>query len=99
MTVRSRKLRELCREISCQIQVPRICTGSPTVACHLNQQEFGKGMGHKADDAAVAAGCRACHEAVDNGASLSREDWRYYLMRGCIRTHVELWKQGRVAPV
>lgn len=92
---RSKPLRELVREIPCTVQLPN-CEGMPTCGAHLNEQEFGKGMSMKADDVAIAAACNACHTEIDNGKALSREERQWYMRRACIRTHVELWRRGKV---
>ena len=72
-------------DLPCMLRVPHVCQHGPTVPCHLNMQSMGKGMGIKAADV-VAAGCHACHYAVDNGSKLSREDRQFYLLRGVALT-------------
>ena len=37
------------------------------VSCHSNSQSDGKGMGRKASDAAIFAGCAKCHRDYDSG--------------------------------
>ncbi len=45
-----------------------------TQASHSNQSRDGRGTGHKASDAFLAALCFVCHNEVDYSHKLSRED-------------------------
>lgn len=54
------------------------CGATPVDVAHANWQEFGKGMGKKADDAYTIPLCRACHRKLDQYTGKSREyakDW------------------------
>ena len=44
------------------------------VAAHANSHEYGKGMGLKAHDWAVAGLCNSCHQEIDQGSKLSGEE-------------------------
>jgi len=44
------------------------------VAAHANGHEYGKGMGLKAHDWAVAGLCHSCHSEIDQGNKLSSEE-------------------------
>ena len=86
---RDRDLLDLCHEIhECQIGVPGVCIGYSSegcVPCHLPKTLFDGGGAMKSSDLA-AAGCNPCHMECDQGKRLSRDDRRFYLMRGAIRT-------------
>jgi hypothetical protein len=68
--VRSKKLLEACREITCQLCGAQDGT---VVAAHSNQAKHGKGRGIKASDEFVAALCFRCHHEIDQGASMRKE--------------------------
>lgn len=68
--VRSKALLEAARQIPCQ------CCGADDgtiVAAHTNWGE-GKGRGIKADDNMIASLCFACHNELDQGSKLSKEE-------------------------
>lgn len=71
MTYRNKKLRDSARGQDCQLRIPGVCNGNPetVVWCHLNGQEFGKGMGHKSHDIFGFYGCSACHDVYDGRAN------------------------------
>lgn len=68
--VRSRKLLDAIKTLDCQ------CCGAaaPSDPAHSNQSCHGKGKSKKASDVFVAALCRACHRAIDQGSHLTHED-------------------------
>jgi hypothetical protein len=72
MTYRNKKLRESAQGKDCQLRIPGVCNGNPetVVWCHLNGQEYGKGMGHKAHDLFGFYGCSACHDVYDGRARI-----------------------------
>ena len=78
---RNKKLLELLRQLPCQN-----CgiENGTIVACHSNQSKHGKGMGIKAADSRVAALCSTCHNELDNGRKLSKEE------------RVHLWDQAYI---
>lgn len=64
---RNKKLRDSAQGQDCQLRIPGVCNGNPetVVWCHLNGQEYGKGMGHKSHDIFGFYGCSACHDVYD----------------------------------
>lgn len=74
-----------CRGEQCYLSIQGVCRGdtATVVPCHSNQAIHGKGMGIKADDKFTVPGCMHCHQALDQGFSLTREqkaahwDWAY----------------------
>ena len=99
MTFRSRKLLDLAHRLNeCTLQIPGCIGYSPEglEPCHSNWQEEGIGMGIKADDSAIAAGCHHCHMELDDRANLTREEKIWYWRRGVIRTMREFFKRGWV---
>lgn len=68
------------------------------VPAHANSQEFGKGMGHKADDWTVVPLCMTCHDRLDKSGE-PREVKRAFWER-CWNRHMKrLFRAGLVAPV
>ena len=68
MTFRSEDLRRAVASLECM----HCGVEGRTQAAHSNQQRDGKGMGHKASDAALAALCVECHSEIDQGRALSK---------------------------
>jgi hypothetical protein len=68
---RNQKLLEAVRESPCQH-----CGRSDgtVVAAHSNQSRDGKGRSLKASDAAIAALCYNCHNQIDQGPTLSKQE-------------------------
>ena len=69
--IRSAKLMQAYRKIPCQhcgIDDGTVC------GAHSNQAKHGKGRGIKASDIYCASLCHACHMAVDQGRSMSRQE-------------------------
>jgi hypothetical protein len=84
VTYRNRKLLDAVRELPCQacgVQDGTVC------AAHRNE---GKGMGKKVSDALIAALCFRCHQAVDQGAAMTREERRDAWNRAAIKTYQAL---------
>ena len=67
------------------------CQGGPSVPCHSNWSEDGKGRGRKSHDLFVAAGCMDCHDWLDEGGE-SKEIKRDVFHRAMKRTWEELWR-------
>ena len=68
--VRSPKLLQRIRELNfCCFCLKT----APVMPCHGNWGT-GKGMGIKADDSTCAAGCQACHTALDQGSTWSKAE-------------------------
>ena len=44
------------------------------VAAHSNQLRDGRGVGHKTHDYRIAALCYRCHNEIDYGKSMNRQD-------------------------
>jgi hypothetical protein len=66
------------------------------VAAHANWSDFGKGMSHKASDAAIAFLCFHCHSQIDQGSKLSKEARRAFWMEAAVKTWVWLIETGKV---
>ena len=94
MTYRSRKLLDIARES------PRcFCCGhannGTVVAAHANGSEYGKGMGNKSHDWAIAFCCHECHSQIDQG-SLSRDERKAMWLRAHIRTMEWLFDNEKI---
>ena len=94
---RSRSLLDLAHSINeCTVQVPGVCVGYVPEGCepaHLAKTLFDGGGAMKSSDI-FAASCHSCAVECDQGKSLSRDDRRFFLMRGALRTWVELLRRG-----
>ena len=90
MTIfRSNKWLQAVREIDCCV----LCGRYGVQAAHRNE---GKGIGLKVDDSLTAALCPSCHERIDNGKDLSREERRSEMDRAIVLTLQKLTREGRV---
>lgn len=63
---------------------------------HRNE---GKGMGLKADDSLTAALCIPCHNSIDNGKNLTREERRQLMDRAIVLTIKEITRRGLVEAI
>lgn len=61
--------------------------------------ERGKGMGLKTDDCATAALCVCCHDSIDNGNKLSRDERRQLMDRAIVLTLIQIARRGLVVPL
>ncbi|EDD5459837.1 hypothetical protein B1M60_09445 [Salmonella enterica subsp. enterica serovar Dublin] len=86
---RSNKWLQAVREIDCCV----LCGRYGVQAAHRNE---GKGIGLKVDDSLTAALCPPCHERIDNGKDLSREERRSEMDRAIVLTLQKLTREGRV---
>lgn len=90
MTYRSEKLRRAVASLPC------VCCGrqGATQAAHANLSCFGKGMGHKASDAATMALCVTCHAELDQGKSMGKLERWHQQMEWIAKTSVALIEAG-----
>lgn len=65
-------------------------------AAHRNES---KGMGLKVDDCATAAICVCCHDSIDNGNKLSRDERRQLMDRAIVLTLIQIARRGLVVPL
>lgn len=92
MTFRSPKLRDSARGMDCQVRIPGICTHDPakTIWSHYRGSAGGKGLGHKANDAAGALCCTDCDAVYDGQrrrpAGMSKEAVDLMWLQGHIRS-------------
>jgi len=88
--IRSKPLLAAVRTIPCQH------CGWPigVEASHSNQSAHGKGRGIKADDNRIAALCRDCHRAVDQGSKLTRDERLAVWMAAHVKTVKVLVRLG-----
>ena len=79
MNYRNPKLLKLAKDAPCMN-----CgiMDNTIVAAHSNQLRDGKGTGIKSDDHRIAYLCSMCHDRIDNGKELSREE------------RIELWENA-----
>jgi hypothetical protein len=76
--LRSKSHRMAVAALDCQL-----CgKAGPSQCAHSNQAIHGKGRGIKASDAFCAALCPRCHDMIDSGYSLSRDE------------RMQLWNQA-----
>lgn len=79
-----------------QIQQCVLCGAWGTQVAHRNE---GKGTGLKVDDCATAALCIGCHDSIDNGNKLTRDERRQLMDRAIVLTVILVTRLGLVAPV
>lgn len=94
---RNRALLDLAHRIhECTLSMPG-CIGYSVEGCepcHANWAEFGKGGAQKADDCYFAAGCRHCHQELDQGKTYTKDEKRDFWMAGYIRTQYVIYQNG-----
>ncbi|CZX42517.1 regulatory protein CII [Enterobacter hormaechei] len=78
-----------------QIERCVLCGAWGTQVAHRNE---GKGMGLKTDDCATAALCVCCHDSIDNGNKLNRDERRQLMDRAIVLTVIEVARRGLVVP-
>src|SRR3954466_11792656 len=91
-TYRSVRMRQSARDracVNCGLQ-----DGS-VVFCHLNDGEFGRGIGMKGSDLMGFWGCRVCHDLYDGRAGgLGKEAKRAMGWHCCCRTLYRFGQEG-----
>lgn len=93
MNYRSKKHLLLCRDQACYLQFDG-CTGEPTAAAHSNALSDGKGVGLKASDHRTLPACLVCHQQLDHGGKMTREDKREAFDRAWLRWQHDCWTRG-----
>ncbi|MCE0845939.1 hypothetical protein LVQ79_10325 [Buttiauxella sp. A2-C1_F] len=72
-----------------------LCGAWGTQVAHRNE---GKGIGIKVDDCATAAICMCCHDSIDNGNKLTRDERRQLMNKAIVLTVIEIARRGLVVP-
>lgn len=91
MTYRNKDLLHVIHKLKCVN-----CENWYSQAAHANLQEFGKGMGTKASDAAIMALCPVCHTSLDQGKDMSKQQRRDMQFECIAKTYVQLMEQGLI---
>jgi len=91
-TYRSEKLRRAVSELPCQSCGREL----NTQAAHANLSEYGKGMAHKASDAALMALRCTCHTDLDQGKTMDKAERRHFQQTMIARTLVRLIENGKL---
>lgn len=73
------------------IEVCVLCDAWGVQVAHSNQD---RGMGQKSPACCTAALCPSCHDAIDNGSKLERDERRRLMDRAIVLTHLELVRRG-----
>lgn len=94
--LRNRKFLDLAHSIhECQLQIPGVCSGYAPDGCdpcHGNWSWTGISTSKKSDDV-FAAGCQACHRALDEyQKGMTRAEAEQYWSRGVVRTLAHMMK-------
>lgn len=93
---RNRKLLDLAHEAPCFLRIAQIgCSANPSVPCHSDILEHGRGVGQKSHDCLAVAGCPACH-AEFTREKLGREGYLLTWVRAFARYMVWLWVNGKI---
>lgn len=96
MTHRNRKLLDLAREAPCMLRIADVgCGAFPSVACHSDQLEDGRGASHKSHDCLAVPGCPACH-ALFTREHLGRPNYAYHHEIALKRYIVWQWTNNKV---
>lgn len=96
MTFRSRKLLDLAHEAPCCLRLGTAeCGNYPSVPCHSDMLEHGRGVGHKSDDSLAVPGCPACHALFTRG-NLGRDGYQQIHARAMVRYVQWMWANGKV---
>jgi hypothetical protein len=95
----NRRLLDLCHNEDCYLSITG-CVGvnpeQPSVPCHSNWQEDGKGVGEKSDDDSAVPGCPPCHWQLDHGTMLTTEQKREVFREAQRRWWRHLWRTGKI---
>lgn len=93
---RNRALLDLAHEAPCMLQLPVVgCGIHPSVPCHSDALEHGRGAGSKSHDCLAVPGCPACHAAFTR-ERLGRDDYLFAWGRAMSRWLVWLWANEKV---
>ena len=96
MTYRNRRLLDLAHEAPCMLMIAdRGCSRDPSVPCHSDSLEDGRGVGHKSHDCLAVPGCPDCH-GLFTRARLGREEYERVHARALKRYIVWLWENNKV---
>lgn len=95
MTFRSRKLLDVCHEAPCFLLLAPNCGANPSVPCHSDMLEHGRGVGHKSEDCLAVPGCPACHELFTR-KHLGRDGYLATWSRAFVNYVIWQWKNGKV---
>lgn len=96
MTFRSRKLLDITHQAPCCLLLGAPgCGNDPSVPCHSDALEHGRGCGHKSHDALAVPGCPPCH-AIFTRAHLGREGYLQAHALAMVRYVRWLWDHGKV---
>lgn len=96
MTYRNRKLLDLSHEAPCMLLLDAPgCGNHPSVPCHSDMQEHGRGMSHKSHDCLAVPGCPACH-AIFTRKHLGRDGYLEAWIKAYTRFCLWMWTEGRV---
>ena len=70
-----------------------LCHAYGVQVAHSNQD---RGMGQKSPPSCTAALCPACHNSIDNGKDMSRDERRALMDRAIVLTHMKLAQAGKL---
>jgi hypothetical protein len=95
----NRRLLDLCHGAPCVLNFAG-CTGGtnpdePSVPCHSDWLEDGKGVGYKAHDHTAVPGCPSCHRMLDSGG-LPTEYRKRFFRAGQQKWWAYLWQNDLV---
>jgi len=74
------------------------CGAHGVQVAHSNSQSDGKGMGLKAWPWKVASLCPRCHQEIDSGNTMNKQERREAWLDAHIKTISELFAQGKIRP-
>jgi Protein of unknown function (DUF1364) len=96
--LRSKSYLAASRDQPCTLRIPGICNGdwSTTVPAHIRDRHTGRSI--KASDCSIVDACATCHRRLDgqDGRTLGKEEWLYYVLRGIQETLESRIRRGIV---
>lgn len=96
MTHRCRPLLDLTHEAPCMLLLGADgCGNFPSVPCHSDALEHGRGCGHKSHDCLAPPGCPACH-AIFTRKHLGHDGYLLAHASALARWVVWLWENRKV---
>lgn len=96
MTHRNRQLLDQAHDAPCFLLLgAKGCGNHPSVPCHSDMLEHGRGAGLKSHDCLAVPGCPACH-AIFTRAHLGHAGYLEAWGRAMARYLVWLWTNGKV---
>ena len=92
----NRKLLDIAHEAPCMLRlgVPG-CGNHPSVPCHSDNLEHGRGIGNKSHDFYAIPGCPSCHASFTR-EKLGRDVYNAVWLKAYEQYQYWLWDNGKI---